>query len=87
MTVIKRLVAGVSALAAGGRPREAAALRTIGRLGLGGNKSVAILEFEGMRFLVGCGADTVSFIHTIPAASTLGVDSPGPHTAGNGVGA
>jgi flagellar biogenesis protein FliO len=69
MAVLEKILSRMSVLAGGRNAGDGAVLKTITRLALGGNKSIAVLEFEGMRFLVGCGADTVSCIHAMPAVA------------------
>jgi len=69
MAVLEKILSRMSVLAGGRNDGDGAVLKSITRLALGGNRSISVLEFEGMRFLVGCGADTVSCIHSIPAVS------------------
>jgi flagellar biogenesis protein FliO len=47
-----------------------APLRLVSRLALGGRKSLSLVEVDGVRFLVGGGADSVTVIVpiTLPAA-------------------
>lgn len=41
---------------------DAASLRLVGRLTLGGKKSLALVEADGVRFLIGGGLDSVTVI-------------------------
>ena len=52
---------------------EPATLRLVSRLALGGKRSLSLVEADGVRFLVGGGADSVTIIvPVIPAAFIVG---------------
>lgn len=47
-------------------------LRLVSQLALGGKRSVSLIEVDGIRFLVGGGAETVTIIVPIPGSPSAG---------------
>ena len=53
-----------------GTQSSASPLRLVSHLALGGKKSLALVEADGVRFLVGGGADSVTVIVPVTQAAT-----------------
>ncbi len=73
LAAAERLAQRLAALGSGARARQAAsrpAQKILTNLALGGRKSLTLVEIDGQRYLVGCGAESVTAIVPVPANRT-----------------
>jgi hypothetical protein len=77
LAAAERLAQRFTALGAGARHRQAArpAHRILTNLALGGRKSLTLVEIDGQRYLVGCGAESVTAILPVPAPACGSADA------------
>ena len=70
LAAAERLAQRLASLGAGARARQTSARpaqKILTNLALGGRKSLTLVEIDGQRYLVGCGAESVTAIVPVPA--------------------
>ena len=76
LAAAERLAQRLVALGAGTRGKESArpSQKILTSLSLGGRRSLTLVEMDGQRYLVGCGAESVTTILPVPAGAN-GLDT------------
>ena len=79
LAAAERLAQRLASLGAGARARQTSARpaqKILTNLALGGRKSLTLVEIDGQRYLVGCGAESVTAIVPVPASRTASLTEP-----------